>query len=175
MGAGAGPRVKGSRVSFCGDKGHFGQSRIRPCWRTSPCLTQIETTAKAIRTFIAKLGGTVGLAVSYEAGPGGFALWRLLTGGRWSVRGRRRREGRETDRDGRFLSPRRVGRTDSRTQPHRGRRSGSPKTPSAGDRNGHRHLLRCRDDIRCARTAARRRVVKQLGRHHRIYRERTTT
>jgi transposase len=32
-------------------------------------------------------------------------------------------------------------------------------------------LVRCRDDLRCARTAARHRVSKQLLRHGRIYRE----
>ncbi len=43
-------------------------------------LARIETTAKAIRRFVEKLGGPERLAVSYEAGPGGFALWRTLTG-----------------------------------------------------------------------------------------------
>lgn len=46
----------------------------------SPEVTRIETTEKAIRRFITKLGGPERLAVSYEAGAGGFALWRLLTG-----------------------------------------------------------------------------------------------
>jgi transposase len=36
---------------------------------------------------------------------------------------------------------------------------------------GLRDLLRCRDDLRCARTAARHRVVKQLLRHGHIFRE----
>src|SRR6201996_7839667 len=44
-----------------------------------PELARIETTDKAIRRFITKLGGGDGLAVCYEAGPGGFALWRLLS------------------------------------------------------------------------------------------------
>lgn len=44
-----------------------------------PELERIETTEKAIRRFVARLGGPDGLAVCYEAGPGGFALWRLLT------------------------------------------------------------------------------------------------
>jgi transposase len=43
-----------------------------------PEVYRIETTEKAIRRFVAKLGGPSGLAVCYEAGPGGFALWRLL-------------------------------------------------------------------------------------------------
>ena len=44
-----------------------------------PEVCRIETTEKAIRRFIDKQGGPVGLSVCYEAGPGGFALWRLLT------------------------------------------------------------------------------------------------
>src|SRR3954453_10182503 len=44
----------------------------------SPEVQQIETTAAAIRRFIARLGGPEGLAVCYEAGPGGYDLLRLL-------------------------------------------------------------------------------------------------
>ena len=44
-----------------------------------PEVSRIETTEKAIRRFIEESRRTGGLAVSYEAGPGGFALWRLLT------------------------------------------------------------------------------------------------
>jgi transposase len=40
---------------------------------------------------------------------------------------------------------------------------------------GLRDLLRCRDDLRCARTAARHRVLKALLRHGRIFRESKTT
>ena len=40
---------------------------------------RIETTERAIRRFSDRLGGPAGLAVCYEAGPGGFTLWRLLT------------------------------------------------------------------------------------------------
>lgn len=45
-----------------------------------PELSRIETPEKAVRRFIERLGGPEGLAVCYEAGPGGFALWRLLSG-----------------------------------------------------------------------------------------------
>ena len=45
-----------------------------------PMVERIEATEKAIRRFIGRLGGGEGLAVCYEAGPGGFALWRLLSG-----------------------------------------------------------------------------------------------
>ncbi len=44
-----------------------------------PEVSRIETTEKAIRRLIKSLGGPEGLAVCYEAGPGGFALWRLLS------------------------------------------------------------------------------------------------
>ena len=43
-----------------------------------------------------------------------------------------------------------------------------PPTPET---EGLRDLLRCRDDIRCARTAARHRVGKQLLRHGHVFRE----
>src|SRR5215211_3785106 len=39
-----------------------------------------ETTAPAIGRFIRRLGGPAGLAVCYEAGPGGYDLLRLLSG-----------------------------------------------------------------------------------------------
>ena len=47
-----------------------------------PEVEQIETTRAAVRRFIERLGGREGLAVCYEAGPGGFDLLRVLTGGR---------------------------------------------------------------------------------------------
>src|SRR4051794_41891858 len=45
-----------------------------------PEVERVENTEKAVRRLIARLGGPGGLAVAYEAGPGGFALYRLLTG-----------------------------------------------------------------------------------------------
>ncbi len=44
-----------------------------------PEVHRIETTRVAIRRFIDRLGGPEGLAVCYEAGPGGFDLLRVLT------------------------------------------------------------------------------------------------
>src|SRR4051812_37172826 len=46
----------------------------------SPEVERIENSENAVRRFIGRLGGPEGLTVAYEAGPGGFALWRLLTG-----------------------------------------------------------------------------------------------
>jgi hypothetical protein len=43
--------------------------------------------------------------------------------------------------------------------------------PPTAELEGLRDLLRCRDDVRCARMAARNRVLKQLLRHGRIFRE----
>ena len=132
-----------------------------------PEIHRIETTEKAIRRFISKLGGPDGLAVCYEAGPGGFALWRLLT----SI-------GVACDVIAPSLIPVRAGdrvKTDRRDAEklatlYRGGllRFVSPPTPET---EGLRDLLRCRDDIRCARTAARHRVAKQLLRHGHVYRE----
>jgi transposase len=132
-----------------------------------PEIHRIETTETAIRRFIAKLGGPEGLAVCYEAGPGGFVLWRLLG----SI-------GVACDVIAPSLIPVRAGdrvKTDRRDAEKlatlfRGGllRFVSPPTPET---EGLRDLLRCRDDIRCARTAARHRVAKQLLRHGHVYRE----
>jgi transposase len=133
----------------------------------APEIARIETTEKAIRRFDGKLGGPEGLAMAYEAGPGGFALWRLLTS-----------MGVACDVIAPSLIPVRAGdrvKTDRRDAKKLVTlfRAGllsfcQPPTPET---EGLRDLLRCRDDIRCARTAARHRVVKQLLRHHRIYRD----
>ena len=47
---------------------------ILPPTGGTPEVQQIETTKAAIRRFIDRLGGREGLAVCYEAGPGGFEL-----------------------------------------------------------------------------------------------------
>jgi transposase len=132
-----------------------------------PDLHRIETTERAVRRFIDRLGGAEGLAVCYEAGPGGFDLLRLLSG-----------MGVACDVVAPSLVPVRAGdrvKTDRRDAKKLVRlfRAGeltfvSPPTPQT---EGLRELMRCRDDLRCARTAARHRVAKQLLRHGRIYRE----
>ncbi|HEY2653095.1 MAG TPA: IS110 family transposase [Solirubrobacteraceae bacterium] len=132
-----------------------------------PELHRIETTERAIRRFIERLGGPEGLAVCYEAGPGGFDLLRLLS-----------RLGVACDVVAPSLIPVRAGdrvKTDRRDAKKLVRlyRAGElsfvqPPTPET---EGLRDLMRCRDDLRCARTAARHRVSKQLLRHGRIYRE----
>jgi transposase len=45
----------------------------------APEVQRIETTEKAIRRLVDRLGGPDGLAVWHEAGPGGFDLYRLFT------------------------------------------------------------------------------------------------
>ncbi|HET9879865.1 MAG TPA: IS110 family transposase [Candidatus Limnocylindria bacterium] len=132
-----------------------------------PEVVRIETSEKAIRRLIARLGGPAGLAVCYEAGPGGFALWRLLAD-----------MGVACDIVAPSLVPVRAGdrvKTDRRDAKklvalHRGAllRYVCPPTPET---EGLRDLLRCRDDLRCARTAARHRAGKQLLRHGRIFRD----
>ena len=44
-----------------------------------PEVQQIETIRAAVRRFVDRLGGPDGLAVCYEAGPGGFDLLRVLS------------------------------------------------------------------------------------------------
>jgi transposase len=133
----------------------------------TPELHRLETTERAIRRFIERLGGADGLAVCYEAGPGGFDLLRLL-----------RRLGVACDVIAPSLIPVRAGdrvKTDRRDAKKLVRlyRAGEltfvqPPTPET---EGLRDLVRCRDDLRCARTSARHRVSKQLLRHGRVYRE----
>jgi transposase len=132
-----------------------------------PEVQRIETTEKAIRRFIEKQGGPEGLSVCYEAGPGGFALWRLLTS-----------MGVACDVVAPSLIPVRKGdrvKTDRRDAKklvalYRARLLRFVHPPTA-ELEGLRDLLRARDDVRCARMAARNRVLKQLLRHGRIYRE----
>ena len=130
-------------------------------------VQQIETTRAAIGRFIDWLGGPGGLAVCYEAGPGGFDLLRVLTA-----------FGVACDVVAPSLIPVRAGdriKTDRRdakklVRLYRGGQLSFVQPPSP-ETEGLRDLMRCRDDLRCARTSARHRVSKQLLRHGRIYRE----
>jgi transposase len=130
-------------------------------------VQRIESTERAIRRFIARLGGPEGLALCYEAGPGGFDLLRLLSG-----------MGVACDVIAPSLVPVRAGdrvKTDRRDAKKLVRlfRAGELTfvAPPTLQTEGLRDLMRRRDDLRCARTAARHRVAKQLLRYGRIYRE----
>jgi transposase len=108
---------------------------------------RIETTEKAIRRFIDLAGGSDGLAACYQAGPGGFALWRLLTS-----------MGVACDVVAPSLVPVRAGdrvKTDRRDAKKLAvlHRAGLLRYVSAptSETEGLRDLLRCRDDLRCAR------------------------
>src|SRR3954470_14088854 len=132
-----------------------------------PEVERVENTEKAVRRLIARLGGPGGLAVAYEAGPGGFALYRLLTG-----------LGVACDGIAPSLVPVRAGdrvKTDKRDAKKLVRlyRAGELRfvAPPSPEHEGLRDLVRCRDDVRRARTAARHQVAKQLLRHGRVYRE----
>jgi transposase len=133
----------------------------------APEVQRIENAERAIRRLVVRLGGPEGLAVAYEAGPCGYDLLRLL--GRLGV---------ACDVIAPSLVPVRAGdrvKTDRRDAKKLVRlyRAGelsfvAPPTPT---QEGLRDLVRCCDDLRCARTAARHRVAKQLLRHGRIFRE----
>lgn len=132
-----------------------------------PEVQQIETTRVAIRRFIDRLGGPEGLAVCYEAGPGGFDLLRVLT-----------ELGVACDVIAPSLIPVRAGdrvKTDRRDAKKLVRfyRAGELAfvAPPSPETEGLRDLMRCREDLRRARTAARHRVAKQLLRYGRIYRD----
>jgi transposase len=116
---------------------------------------------------IERLGGPQGLAVAYEAGPCGYDLLRLL--GRLGV---------ACDVIAPSLVPVRAGdrvKTDKRDAKKLVRlyRAGELTfvAPPSPEQEGLRDLVRCFDDLRCARTAARHRVAKQLLRYGRIFRE----
>lgn len=133
----------------------------------APEVVRLENTERAIRRFIDALGDPEGLAVAYEAGPGGYELHRFLTG-----------MGVACDVIAPSLTPIRAGdrvKTDRRDAKKLVRlyRAGelSFVAPPSPAQEGLRDLVRARDDLRCARTAARHRVVKQLLRHGHIYRE----
>jgi transposase len=129
-------------------------------------LVQLENSEKAIRRLVRRFGGQ-GLAVCYEAGPCGYDLYRLLSS-----------LGVGCDIVAPSLIPVRPGdrvKTDRRDARKLVRlyRAGElsfvrPPTP---EQEGLRDLVRCRDDLRRARTAARHRVAKQLLRYGRVYRE----
>lgn len=132
-----------------------------------PQVQRIENTQRAIARLIDRLGGPAGLTVAYEAGPCGYDLLRLLG-----------RVGVACDVIAPSLVPVRAGdrvKTDKRDAKKLVRlyRAGeltfvAPPSPA---QEGLRDLVRCADDLRCARTAARHRVAKQLLRHGRIFRE----
>lgn len=140
---------------------------ILPATGGRPEVQQIETTRVAVRRFIDRLGGPEGLTVCYEAGPGGFDLLRVLTG-----------LGVACDVIAPSLIPVRAGdriKTDRRDAKQLVRlyRAGqlSYVQPPTPETEGLRDLMRCREDLRRARTSARHRVSKQLLRYGRIYRE----
>ncbi|MCA1700902.1 MAG: IS110 family transposase [Actinobacteria bacterium] len=133
----------------------------------TPEVTRLENTERAVRRFVDRLGGPGGLAVAYEAGPCGYDLLRLLS-----------RMGVACDVIAPSLVPVRAGdrvKTDRRDAKKLVRlyRAGelSFVDPPSPAQEGLRDLVRCRDDLRRARTAARHRVGKQLLRHGHIYRE----
>jgi transposase len=130
-------------------------------------LAQLENSEKAIRRLVGRLGGPERLAVCYEAGPCGYGLYRLLA----SI-------GVACDIVAPSLTPVRPGdrvKTDRRDARKLARlyRAGEltfVRSPTP-EQEGLRDLVRCRDDLRRARTAARHRVGKQLLRYGHVYRE----
>jgi transposase len=140
---------------------------VLPAAGGAPEVVRLENTERAVRRFVDRVGGADGLAVAYEAGPCGYDLFRLLA-----------RIGVACDVIAPSLVPVRAGdrvKTDRRDAERLVRlyRAGelSFVRPPSPEHEGLRDLVRCRDDLRRARTAARHRVAKQLLRHGRVYRE----
>ena len=140
---------------------------VLPAAGGAPAVTRIENTERAGRRFVGRLGGPVGLAVAYEAGPCGYDLLRLLS-----------RMGVACDVIAPSLVPVRAGdrvKTDRRdakklVRLYRAGELSFVEAPSP-QQEGLRDLVRCREDLRRTRTSARHRVAKQLLRHGHIYRE----
>ena len=133
----------------------------------TPELVQLEHSEKALRRFRKRLGHASGLAVCYEAGPSGYELYRLLA--TLAV---------ACDIVALSLMPVRAGdrvKTDRRDARKLVRlyRAGELTfvCPPRPEQEGLRDLVRCRDDLRRARTAARHRIGKQLVRYGRVHRE----
>lgn len=140
---------------------------VLPAQGGTPEVSRIENTERAIRRFFERAGDPGSLTVAYEAGPCGYDLYRLLSG-----------MGIACDVIAPSLVPVRAGdrvKTDRRDAKKLVRlyRAGelSFVSPPSPEQEGLRDLVRCRDDLRCARTAARHRVAKTLLRYGRIYRE----
>jgi transposase len=128
-------------------------------------LSEIANSERALRRLVDRLGGPDGLAVCYEAGPCGYEPYRLLS-----------RMGIACDVVAPSLVPVRAGdrvKTDRRDARKLVRlyRAGelSFVCPPTLAQEGLRDLMRCLDDLICARRSARHRVGKQLLRHGRIF------
>jgi transposase len=133
----------------------------------SPEVIEIEHTPRAVRRLIERLGGPDGLAVCYEAGPVGWQLKRLLD-----------TLGVCCDVIAPSLIPVRAGdriKTDRRDARKLVRlyRAGELTfvAPPSPEQEGLRDLVRCREDLRDARTRARHRAVKQLLRQGHVFRD----
>src|SRR5947209_19867537 len=140
---------------------------VLPAAGGAPEVCRLENSERAVRRFVAKLADPAGVAVAYEAGPCGYDLYRLLT----SI-------GVACDVIAPSLVPVRAGdrvKTDRRDAKKLVRlyRAGelSFVAPPSREFEGLRDLVRCRDDLRCARTAARHRIAKALMRHGHVYRQ----
>src|SRR5215218_9273438 len=137
---------------------------------TTTAPVEIPNTERALRRLVARLGGPEGMVACYEAGPCGFAPYRLLT-----------EMGVACDVVAPSLTPRQPGgrvKTDRRDAKKllRLHRAGAltfclPPTP---EQEGLRDLVRCRADLVDARRRARHRVQKTLLRYGLIWEERKT-
>jgi transposase len=128
-------------------------------------LIEIPNTERAMRRLVRRLGGPQGLVVCYEAGPCGYAPYRLL-----------REIGVACDVIAPSLTPRQPGgriKTDRRDAKkllvlHRAGALSFCRPPTP-EQEGLRDLVRCRSDIVDARRRARHRVAKTLLRYGLIY------
>jgi transposase len=128
-------------------------------------LVEIPNTERDLRRLIKRLGGPEGLVLCYEAGPCGYAPYRLLT-----------EIGVACDVIAPSLTPRQPGgrvKTDRRDAKKlvRLHRAGALSfcLPPSAEQEGLRDLIRCRADPVDARRRARHRVQKTLLRYGLIW------
>lgn len=128
-------------------------------------LIEIPNSERALRRLIRRLGGPQGLIVCYEAGPCGYAPYRLLS-----------ELGVACDVIAPSLTPRQPGgriKTDRRDAKkllvlHRAGALSFCRAPTP-EQEGLRDLVRCRADLIGVRRSARHRVAKTLLRYGLIY------
>jgi transposase len=127
-------------------------------------LQEIPNSERALRALVRRLGGADGLVVCYEAGPCGYDLLRLLSA-----------IGVACDVVAPALTPVAPGarvktnRRDAKRLVVLHRAGVNFVAPPTREQEGLRDLVRCRDDLVCARRAARHRIAKQLLRHGHIF------
>lgn len=139
----------------------------RPASGGTAEVVRLGNAEQAVRRFVEKLGGPEGLAVCYDGGVAATSFTGCWPGWEWCAV------------TAPSLIPIRAGEDRVKTDRHEAKklvplyRVGELVFvhPPSPQQEVPRELVRCRDDLRQARTAARHRIAKQLLRYGHIYRD----